>query len=151
MKQDEAFRKKPAKKLRGAYETDERMGAVNTQGLAACGMIAILYVIVRIIYVGFHGGLALPELVLLFLMGIAIRKVNRQHKVHKLPTVFGKVVDPSPKARGKLYTEWGGSGSDLVFDGPVRRYHRAGYLCAAVCNCFYDDAGYFLSDGSRNQ
>lgn len=65
------------------------------------GMIAILYVIVRIIYVGFHGGLALPELVLLFLMGLAIRKVNRQHKVHKLPTVFGKVVDPSPKARGK--------------------------------------------------
>lgn len=65
------------------------------------GMIAILYVIVRIIYVGFHGGLALPELVLLFLMGLAIRKVNRQHKVHKLPAVFGKVVDPSPKARGK--------------------------------------------------
>ena len=90
MKQDEAFRKNLAKKLRGAYETDERLDAVNTQGLAACGMIAILYVTVRIIYVG-----------------LAIRKVNRQHKVHKLPTVFGKVVDPSPKARGKrlgLYT-----------------------------------------------
>ena len=85
MKQGEAFRKKLAKKLRGAYETDERLDAVNTQGLAACGMIAILYVIVRIIYVGFHGGLALPELVLLFLMGLAIRKVNRQHKVHELP------------------------------------------------------------------
>lgn len=107
MKQDEAFRKNLAKKLRGAYETDERLDAVNTQGLAACGMLAILYVIVRIIYVGVHGGLALPELVLLFLMGLAIWKVNRQHKVHKLPTVFGKVVDPSPKARGKrlgLYT-----------------------------------------------
>lgn len=133
MKQDEAFRKNLAKKLRGAYETDERLDAVNTQGLVACGMIAILYVIVRIIYVGVHGGLALPELVLLFLMGLAIWKVNRQHKVHKLPTVFGKVVDPSPKARG-IYTEWGGSGFDLVFDGPVRRYHRAGYVRAAVCN-----------------
>ena len=72
MKQDEAFRKNLAKKLRGAYETDERMDAVNTQGLAACGMIAILYVMVRIIYVGVHGGLALPDLLRLLLQLLSL-------------------------------------------------------------------------------
>ena len=57
---------KLADKITQAYPVDERVSAVNDKGLAACGIIAIFYVIGRIIYVGIKGGLALPELVLLF-------------------------------------------------------------------------------------
>ena len=76
---------KLADKITQAYPTDEREQAVNDKSLAACGVIAIFYVIVRIIYVGIKGGLALPELVLLFLMVFAMTVVKRKNNFYEPP------------------------------------------------------------------
>lgn len=96
------MRKDLAGKMKKAYPyADERTSMVSEKGLAACGVIAIFYVFIRIMYVGFHGGLALPELVLLFIMVFAIKRVNHQNKVFPLPTVMGKALDPAPNAKGK--------------------------------------------------
>lgn len=80
------------------YKTDERTAQVTEQGLAACGVAAIFYVTIRIIYVGFHGELALPELVLLFVMVAMMSLVKRKNHLHELPVLFGKRLDPSPEA-----------------------------------------------------
>lgn len=80
------------------YKTDERTAQVNEQGLAACGVAAIFYVTIRIIYVGFHGELAVPELVLLFVMVAMMSLVKRKNHLHELPVLFGKRLDPSPEA-----------------------------------------------------
>lgn len=102
MKNNEAMRKDLADKLKTAYPyADERTSLVSEKGLAACGIIAIFYVFARIVYVGFHGGLALPELVLLFIMVFAIKRVNYKNKVFPLPTVMGKALDPAPSTKGK--------------------------------------------------
>lgn len=95
--------KKAADKIRSAYPTDERVSAVNEKRMAAAGAIAILYVIVRIIYVGFRGELALPELVLLFLMVFVMWGIDLQNSVHELPKFFGKELDPAPSARAKRF------------------------------------------------
>lgn len=92
---------KTADKIRKAYPTDERISQVNEKRLAVAGVIAVFYVIVRIIYVGFKGGLAVPELVLLFLMVLAMWGVELQNNVHALPKHFGKELDPAPAARGR--------------------------------------------------
>ena len=76
---------KLADKITQAYPTDEREQAVNDKSLAACGVVAIFYVIVRIIYVGIKGGLALPELVLLFLMVFAMTVVKRKNNFYEPP------------------------------------------------------------------
>lgn len=102
MKNNEAMRKDLAQKMKTAYpHADERTSMVSEKGLAACGVIAIFYVFIRITYVGFHGDLAVPELVLLFVMLFAINRVNHQNKVYPIPTIFGKSLDPSPGAKGK--------------------------------------------------
>lgn len=80
------------------YKTDERTAQVNEKGLAACGVAAIFYVTIRIIYVGFHGELAVPELVLLFVMVAMMSLVKRKNHLHELPVLFGKRLDPSPEA-----------------------------------------------------
>lgn len=102
MKNNEAMRKNLIQKMKTAYpHADERTSMVSEKGLAACGVIAIFYVMIRIVYVGFKGGLAVPELVLLFVMLFAINIVNHQNKVYPIPTIFGKSLDPSPEAKGK--------------------------------------------------
>lgn len=102
MKNNEAMRKDLAEKMKKAYPyADERTSMVSEKGFAACGVIAIFYVLIRIIYVGINGDLALPELVLLFIMVFAINRVNHQNKVFPLPNIMGKALDPAPSARGK--------------------------------------------------
>lgn len=102
MKNNEAMRKDLAEKLKTAYPyADERTSMVSEKGLAACGVIAIFYVIIRIIYVGINGGLALPELILLFIMVFAINRVNERNKFFPLPSVMGRALDPAPSAKGK--------------------------------------------------
>ena len=80
------------------YKTDERTAQVNEKGLAACGVAAIFYVTFRIIYVGFHGELAVPELVLLFIMAAMMSLVKKKNHLHELPVLFGKRLDPAPEA-----------------------------------------------------
>lgn len=48
-----------------------------------------------------NGDLAVPELILFFIMMFAISRVNHQNKVYPIPTVFGKSLDPSPTAKGR--------------------------------------------------
>ncbi|MBR5371613.1 MAG: hypothetical protein IK130_05295 [Oscillospiraceae bacterium] len=108
-------------KLTQKYPVDERTAQVNEKRLAVCGVVAIFYVVVRIIYVGFHGELAVPEIVLLFLMLICMIGVDRQNEVHTLPQFMGKPLDPSPAARGKrigiyLLTGLGLAGSWTAMD-----------------------------------
>ena len=97
------MQQKTADKIRKACPTDERTSQVNEKRLAVAGVIAIFYVIVRIIYVGFHDELALPELVLLFLMVFAMWGVDLQNNVHELPRFFNRTLDPAPSARGKRF------------------------------------------------
>lgn len=106
--------KKTADRIRKAYPTDERVSRVNEKRLAVAGVIAIFYVIVRIIYVGFHDGLAVPELVLLFLMVLAMWGVDLQNDVHELPRFFGKQLDPAPSARGKRFLIYLGASALLA-------------------------------------
>ncbi len=80
---------------------DERAAAANTAGLALCGCAAICYVAVRIIWVGFHGKLAIPELVLLFVMVGLLALANMKSGVAKLPRVFGKELSAAPQDRLK--------------------------------------------------
>ena len=102
MKNNEAMRKDLADKMKTKYpNVDERTSMVSEKGFAACGVIALFYVFIRLIYVGIHGELALPELVLLFIMVFAINRVNHQNKVFPLPTIMGKSLDPAPHAKGK--------------------------------------------------
>ena len=104
---DTEYKEKLAERLRKQYPMeDERTAAVNSQGLAAAGSIAILYAVGRMIYFGFRGELALPELILLFVMVIVIVAVQRQHGIFNLPRMFGKVLDPAvigKKQRLKYY------------------------------------------------
>ncbi|MCR5306500.1 MAG: hypothetical protein K6E36_08390 [Oscillospiraceae bacterium] len=92
---------KTADKLRKAASGDERVAQVSEKRLAIAGVIAVFYVVVRILYVGFRGELAVPELVLLFLMVLAMWGVDLQNGVHELPKHFGKELDPAPAARGR--------------------------------------------------
>ena len=86
---------KMADKITAAYPVDERVSAVNDKGLAACGVIAIFYSIGRIVYVGFKGSLALPELILLLVMVAAMTMVERQNHVYNCPKTIigGKPLD----------------------------------------------------------
>lgn len=95
------WKKHSAQKMTETYPTDERTQRINEKGLAACGAVAFLYIAGRIIYCGFKGDLAVPELVLLFVMVIVLAAVNRQNQLHELPLVLGKRLDPSPRAKGK--------------------------------------------------
>ena len=97
------WKKETAEKLTAAYPGDERTARANEKGLAACGAVAFLYIVARLIYVGFHGELALPELVLLFIMFLVLGLVNRQNSVYELPRVLGKQLDPAPAAKGKRF------------------------------------------------
>ena len=102
MKNNQEKNKDLAEKMRAAYpNVDERTSVVSRDGMAACGVISIFYVFITIIYVGFNGGLALPELVLLFVMLFAINRVNYRNRVFPLPSIYGKAVDPAPAAKGK--------------------------------------------------
>jgi len=103
MKYDEMnpAQKMTADRMKNAYPMDERTMQVNEKRLALCGVIAIFYVVVRVIYVGFHGELAVPELVLLFLMVAAMTLIDRKNDVHSLPQFMGRTLDPKPSARGK--------------------------------------------------
>ncbi len=88
-------------KITAAYPTDERTSRAAEKGLAACGICALIYVVTRFIYCGFHGRLPLPEIVLLVLMSICISAANRAYRVIELPRYFGRTVDPAPSARPK--------------------------------------------------
>ncbi len=90
-----------ADKLTAAYPIDERISDANNKGLAACGVAAIFYVAVRIVYVGMHGSLALPEIVLLFIMVALLGIMKWQSGVVELPLIFGRRLDPEPAARPK--------------------------------------------------
>ena len=94
---------KLADKITQAYPVDERVSAVNDKGLAACGIIAIFYVIGRIIYVGIKGDLALPELILLFVMVAAITFVNGKNHVYNIPTTIlsRRPLDTEPTKKAK--------------------------------------------------
>lgn len=96
------MQKKAADKIASAYQTDERISRVNETGLAACGVVAIIYVVARIIYIGFKGEIALAELVLLALMGIALGITNSKNKVYTIPTFFGKQLDISQNSHGLI-------------------------------------------------
>lgn len=93
--------KMTADRLTANYQLDERTMQVNEKRLAICGVIAIFYVAVRIVYVGFQGNLAVPELVLLFLMFAAGTLVDRRNEIHALPQFMGRTLDPKPAARPK--------------------------------------------------
>ena len=88
-------------KMTERYPVDERISQVSEKRLAVCGAIAMMYAAVRIIYVGFRGELAVPELVLLFLMVGAMALIDRKNDVYELPRFFGRPLDPKPSARGK--------------------------------------------------
>ena len=94
---------KIAEKIVETYPVDERVSAVNNKGLAACGVIAILYCIGRIIYVGFaKDNLALPEFVLLIVMVVAITFVERRNHVYNFPkTMSGREINTEPTKKGK--------------------------------------------------
>ncbi len=94
------WKQRTAQRLSETYPTDERTQRVNEKGLAACGAVAYLYVAARIIYVGIRGSIAVPELVLLFLMMLVLFGVNRQNDVHELPLVLWRRLDPAPAAKG---------------------------------------------------
>ena len=107
---------KLADKITQAYP-DEREQAVNDKGLAACGVVAIFYVIVRIIYVGIKGGLALPELVLLFLMVLAMTVVKRKNNVYELPksTLLGLPLDTSSTRKARITRILNYLGDSVIF------------------------------------
>lgn len=95
-KNDIAYRENLAARLRNqSAPTDERTAAVNEKGLAAAGAIAILYVVARLIWCGFHGELAVPELVLLFVMVLVMSAVKKQNGVYDMPRMFGVELDPA--------------------------------------------------------
>lgn len=90
--------KTSAEQMVESYKADERTAQVNEKGLAACGVAAIFYVTFRIIYVGFRGGLAVPELVLLFVMAAMMSLVKKKNNLQELPVLFGRRLDPAPEA-----------------------------------------------------
>ena len=90
--------KTSAEQMVERYKADERTAQVNEKGLAACGVAAIFYVTFRIIYVGFRGGLAVPELVLLFVMAAMMSLVKKKNNLQELPVLFGRRLDPAPEA-----------------------------------------------------
>ncbi|MCQ2433674.1 MAG: hypothetical protein MJ062_00360 [Oscillospiraceae bacterium] len=82
---------------------DERVGLVATNGLALCGAAAFIYVVVRIIWCGIHGALAVPELVLLGIMALCIYLNNRANNVANLPRIFGIQLSAAPQDRMKRF------------------------------------------------
>ena len=114
-------------KITKRYPVDERISQVNEKRLAVCGVIAIFYVIIRLIYVGFQGELALPELILLFLMAGAMAMVDRKNNIHELPRFLGRPLDPAPSARGKrigMYL--------LAAAGLAASWAAMDYICGVV-------------------
>ena len=99
---DTGFKSILAEKMKNQLPpTDERTESVNMRGLAAAGCVAILYAVGRVLYVGFHGELALPELILLFIMVIVMVAAQRQSGIYNLPRLFGTLLDPAVVSRKK--------------------------------------------------
>ena len=118
------WQRETAARLKEKYPADERTALVNEKGLAACGGIAFLYIVGRLIYCGFKGSLAVPELVLLFVMAAVMASVKRQEGITELPTVLNKRLDPAvmtlPKRMGwylldSLFYAGSYAVADLIF------------------------------------
>lgn len=95
----EAFKEKYTQK----YHADERESDVTKEGLAAGGAIAIVYCVVRIIYLGLaKSRLAIAELILLFLIVIVITVIEHQNKMYTIPTYFGRKLNTSTDKKAKM-------------------------------------------------
>ena len=92
------------KKVSERHPFDERISQVSQMRLAVCGILAIPYILYRIIHAWFSGENAVPELVLLTMMTAATALVERINNVYSMPTMIGRQLNPAPSARGKRIT-----------------------------------------------
>lgn len=102
MKKDTFRQQKTANKLTNAYVTDERLANVNNKGLAAAGVIAIIYCIGMIIYKGMTDQNLLPELILLLLMGVAVYFVELKNHVYDVPKALGRELNTDKTRSARL-------------------------------------------------
>lgn len=80
---------------------DERTAVVNKSALAVCGIIALIYCIIKIVYCLLCGKSAVSETILLFVLLLVTTKVQDKNLLYPPPIIYGKTLDPSPSAKIK--------------------------------------------------
>lgn len=95
-------RQQVTEKITDEYQTDERLSRINEKTLAWCGICAIFYVVIRIIYVGFKGKLAVEELALLGVMSLCIVFSECANRVCTVPTVLGMRLNTEKTKKARL-------------------------------------------------
>lgn len=82
---------------------DEREQSVNTQALAAVGVVGILGTLVTFFYRAFTDKNPLPDIIVLCAMALVYVIVCRKNKVYEIPKSFtGKTLDTSLDKKGRL-------------------------------------------------
>ncbi len=97
-KTNTTWKERASEKILRTVPHDERISAVNNQGMAYCGMAAFAYVVIRLLYCGIKGAFALPEFVLLMLMAYILLHNARKNGICNLPVIMGKTLNPDKKA-----------------------------------------------------